>query len=187
MPDIGPAGAGIERVVDRGGNIGAAVEPVLEMHGQRREVGRLAGLDHLLHRRLAARHLDDLRLGGEAALDLGGEPLRRDAEGAGDAGAARHHIADQFLALRTRGAEMHRARIAVEDLGDAGEIDRSIAALDFAAVRQVFDEAAQAEAIEIARRRRRGARCLVGLFDHAHLVHPRRRSRGGNVLQSRAG
>ena len=52
-PHIGPAGAGIERVVDRSGDVGRAVEPVLEMHRERREVGRLAGLHHLLHRRLA--------------------------------------------------------------------------------------------------------------------------------------
>ncbi len=131
---------------------------------------------HLLHRRLRPRHLDDLRLAGEAALDLGGEALRRHAEGAGDAGAARHHIADQFLALRPDAKEMHRAGIAVEDFGDPGEIDRGIAALDFAGLHEALDEAAQAKAIEIeiARGRRRGSRRHIGFFDHVHFVNPRR-------------
>ena len=140
------------------------------MHRERRQVGRRPGLHHLLHRRLRTRHFDDLRPGGEAALDLGGEALRRNAESAGDAGAARHDIADQLLALRAHGEEMHRARIAVEDFRNGGEIDRPVAALDLVTGGEAFDEATQAKAVEIVRRRRRGPRSHVGFFDHAHLV-----------------
>ena len=101
------------------------------MHRQRGEIGGV-GLHHLLDRGLRPRHLDDLRLVGEAALDFSREALRRDAEGTGDAGAARNDVADELLALRPHRAKMHRARIAVENLGDAGEIDRGIAAFDLA-------------------------------------------------------
>ena len=58
------------------------------------------------------------------------------------------------------GAEMHRARIAVEDFGDVGEIDRRVAALELVGAGEVLDEAAQAEAVEIARRLRATPPCL---------------------------
>ncbi len=65
----------------------------------------------------------------------------------------------------------------------------AVAALDFARIRKAIDEAAQAKAVEITRRRRRGrgSRWNVGLFDHAHHIVLGARSRGANVLQSTAG
>ena len=61
---------------------------------------------------------------------------------------------------------MHRPRIAVEDFGDAGEIDRAVAAFDLARRDEALDEAAQAKAIqiEIARGRHRRPRVVLSAF-----------------------
>ena len=59
--DVGPAGCRVHRDVERGGDVRAAVAPVLHVHRQLRDVGVGAGEDHLLHRRLRARQLDEFR------------------------------------------------------------------------------------------------------------------------------
>ena len=130
------------------------------MHRQRQQVGVVAGEHDLLHRRLGARDLDDLRLAAQPALDLGRELCRRDAERAGEPRAAAGDVADQLLPLRAGRAKQHGARIAFERGRDVGEIERLGVRLDLVVPRQAFDEAAQPEAVEI-----RGA-CLR-LFDDA--------------------
>ena len=100
--DIGEAGLRIDHEIGRRRNIGRAVGAVLEMHGQRGEVGVGAGQHDLLRRRLGARDLDDLRLVAHAPLDLAQQLVRRDAEGARDPRAAAGDVADELLRARAR-------------------------------------------------------------------------------------
>ena len=86
--DIGPAGLRIDHEVGRRRDIGRAVGAVLEMDGQRGQVGVVAGQHDLLRRRFGARDFDDLRLVAQAPLDFPQQLVRRDAEGARDAAAA---------------------------------------------------------------------------------------------------
>ncbi len=156
--------SGIDGEIHRSGDEGRAVLAVLQMHRKRREVGIVAGEDNLVRRGLGGRHLDNVGFEPQAAADFGGQLVRRDTEGARDAAAAAGDIADEFMPLRAGGAEPHRFRIVLEHGGDVGEIDRLAAALKFFG-RQVFDKAAQAEAIEV-----RGLRLCCGgrAFDDTH-------------------
>ncbi len=60
---------------------------------------------------------------------------------------------------------MHRAWITIESLGDIGEIHRRGSPLQLVGAGETFDEAAQAEAIEVV-----GCNAGVGngLGDHIH-------------------
>ena len=86
---------------------------MLEMHGQCGQVRRLADEHHLLDRCFVATDFHDLRRAGKPPSDFSREPFRRYPEGAGDAGSARHHIADQFLLLGPGSDKMHRAWVTV--------------------------------------------------------------------------
>ena len=66
------------------------------------------------------------------------------------------------MPLRAGGAEPYGFRIVLEHGGDIGEIDRLAADLEFFR-RQVFDKAAEPEAIEV-----RGLRPDGGSFHDAH-------------------
>ena len=112
--------AGIAREVHAGGDVGAAVLAVLQMHRQLGEVDVGAGHHHLLHRRLVAAHLDEFRLGAQPAQDFRQQLLRRGAERLGEARAARERIADQRMAAGV--LEQHRLGIAFERGGDLGQL-----------------------------------------------------------------
>ena len=162
--DIGEAGLRIDDEIGRRRDIGRAVGAVLEMHGQRGEIGVGAGQHDLLRRRLGARDLDDLGLVAHALLDFAQQLARRDAEGARDARAAAGDAADQLLALGPGRLEQHRARISFQRLRHIGEVGR--AAADLQLVRgKLFDEPAQPEAVEVAGRRRADG---VALVDDVH-------------------
>jgi len=57
-----------------------------------------------------------------------------------------------------------RTRIAVQDFGDVSEINRHLAPFKLVGTGKIFDESAQAEAIEV----RCKARPRRGLLDHIH-------------------
>ena len=121
---------------------------MLEMHRQPGHIGVLAGQHHRLARRLGARDLEHLGLVAKPPLHLFQKLGRLHAERLRDAGAAAHHIADQFRLLRPGGAEQHRLAVALHHLGKAGEIDRLVAGVEFVRAK-AFDEAAQPEPLEV--------------------------------------
>ncbi len=102
------------------------------MDRQRGQVGLVAGQHDLLRGRLGARHLDDLGLVAQPALDFGDQCARLDAEGAREPGAAAGHVGDQLLPLRADGAEQHGARIAFERRRDVGEVERLVVSFKLA-------------------------------------------------------
>ena len=106
--DIGPAGLRIDDVVDRGRDIGPAVGAVLEMHRQRGEVGVVAGQHDLLHRRLGAGDLDDLRLVAQPPQHFGSSSSGATPKARAMPRAAADDVADQLLPLRPDRAEQHR-------------------------------------------------------------------------------
>ena len=161
--DIGLAGAG-RRVVDRRRNIGRAVEAVLEMDRQRREVG-VSPISTTCCTGASARvDLDQLRRRRRrrwisAAICSGATPKAR---------ARRERLPTTLPTSSTSGPTCgtDRLRIAVQDRGDVGEIDRVVAHVELV-VAELLDEIAQTETVEIARRRRA---CLVCLLDDVHVA-----------------
>ena len=150
---IGEAGLRVDDEVGGRRDIGRAVGAVLEMHGQRGEIGVGAGQHDLLRRRLGARDLDDLGLVAHPLLELAQQLARGDAEGARDPRAAAGDTADQLLALGSGRLEQHRARISFQRLRHVGELGRAAADLELFG-RKLFNEPAQPKAVEIAGRRR---------------------------------
>ena len=67
QPMLVMAGVAEPHDVEAGGNIGRAILAVLQMHGQRAEIGLLAFQHHLLHRRVGGRDLDRLHADWRAA------------------------------------------------------------------------------------------------------------------------
>ena len=102
------------------------------MHGEPRQVGVLPDQHDLLTRRLGARHFDDLGSVLQSSLNFGKEAARLDPEGRSEPVAAAHHATDQFRPLGTCGTKQHRLGVALQNLGDAGEIDRLVADFELA-------------------------------------------------------
>src|SRR5262245_65511072 len=102
---------------------------MLQMHRKRGEVGIRTGQHHLLHRRLGARELDDVGLAAQATLDLRKERVGCDAEGPRDTRARSGDVADKLLPLRPGGAKPYGPAVALENIGDVGEVDWRIACL----------------------------------------------------------
>jgi len=149
--DIGPAGFGIDDVVDRGGYVGAAVGAVLEMHRQLSDVGVIAGQNHLLARRLGARDIDNVWLVAQPPLDFLQQGIRLDPERCRNTGAASHHATDKLRSLGTGGAEQHGLGITLQHFSDAAELDRLVARIEFVHACEVFDESPQPESVEVRR------------------------------------
>ena len=103
-----------------------------------------------------ARNIDDVRLVAQPALDLGQQLAGATPKARAMRARLPVDVADQLLPLRPDRAEQHGLGIAFEDRRDVGEIGQARAGLELVG-RQALDEAAQAETIEI--RRRRGRRC----------------------------
>ena len=146
--DVGEAGLRVDDIVDGGGDIRPAVGAVLQMHRQPGHVGVVAGQHHRLAGRLGARHLENLRLVAKPPRHFLHQLVRLDAERRRDPRAAAHDVADQFRLLGTGGAKQHRLLVALHHLGDAGEIDRLVAGVEFG-VAEALDEAAQPEPLEV--------------------------------------
>ena len=155
--DIGHTGFAVAHIIDRGRDVGRAVEPMRQMHGQRGEIDLIAGQHDLLHRRIGARDLDQLGLVLEALDHLGHELGRLDAEGQRHPRPAADDIAHQLGLLRPRGFEPDRV-VAFELGSEIGEIDRLLAHLAEPGLDQRLEKAAQPEAVAVIGARRRKIR-----------------------------
>ncbi len=148
---IGEAGAGKQRVVDAGGNVGRAVGGVLQMYRQLAQVG-IVVLEHdLLHRRLLRRHFDGRMQAVEPRREGGQQTALVGVERAGEPRPRGHHIADQLGLFRPRRLEQHRAWVAVEDAAHIDQVDGRVVHLALAGIDQLVDEIAQPKALGIDR------------------------------------
>jgi hypothetical protein len=142
--DVDPAAFAVDGEIGRRRDVRRAVEPMLQMHRQRGEIGIL--LHHFLARRV--RHLDDLGLRLQAGKHLLQQPLRRGAERVREARAAAGDVAGERSALRAGPAEPHGLRVAFEHAGHIRQRHRSFDFLQLLGAERV-EEAAQAETLEI--------------------------------------
>ncbi len=147
--DVGPAVRGIDDEIDRGGNVGATVHAVLQVDRQRRQVRLVACQHDFLGRCRLPRHLDHLRRCVQAAKHFGEQLVGRRAEGARQAGAAAHDVADELRAFPAHALEEHRLRIALERRGDLRQVRRSRPHFELARLSQFLYKAAQPEPLEI--------------------------------------
>ena len=131
---------GSRAIIDAGGNIGCAVEPVLQMHRQCREVGIIAGEHDLVHRRLRGGHLDRSSRMPESLAQHGGKAGLVGFERGGKPSPRAHHVAHELGLLRSDRAEPHRAGIAIEHRGDVDEVDRIVVDDAFALLHELLDE-----------------------------------------------
>ena len=88
------------------------------------------------------------RLVAKPPLHFAQQLVGRDAECGRDPVAPAHHVAHQLGLLRPSGVEQHRLAVAFHHLGKASEIDRVFPHLQLVGA-QAFDEAAQAETLEV--------------------------------------
>ncbi len=121
---------------------------MLDVDRQGEQIDLLAGLHHLLDRRLVALEGDELRRPLQPRQQFGQQAIGRHAEGLGEARTTAGDVADQRRPLGPHGAEQHRLRIALEMGGDVAEFDRLLDNLELIGS-QRLDEAQQAECIEI--------------------------------------
>ncbi len=147
--DIGEAVLRVAGVIDAGGNIGRAVEPVLHVHRQRCEIGVVAGQHHLVHGRLARGDLDRGDRMLQAFPQHCGKSGFIGVECRRQAPACAHDVADELGSLRPDRAKPHCVRIAVEHGRDIDQIDRRVMHGAFALLHQSFDEMTQAELVGI--------------------------------------
>ena len=139
----------VDGVIDAAGQIHAAVELVLGMKRQLREVHVVAGDNHFMDRRFVRRHLDNRLLVGDPAEKLVGHRVRCRIERRGETPAS--------AANRGGDLEMLRSRILEQDTL-VGRLDygthvrqrhRFVMHIDLAHVDQSLDEPAQAELVKI--------------------------------------
>ena len=181
--DIGEARFRVARIIDAGGDVGRAVEPVLEVHRQRGQIGLVAGQHDLMHRRLRGRHLDRRQRMAQALAQHRGKASLVGVERGGQAATRSHDVADELRLLRPDRAEPDRIGIAVQHRGHVDQIDRIVVHDAFALLHQFFHEVAQAEFLG------------VGLGHHGafsgrarrRLGESRRVPRGGSRMVQRIG
>jgi len=149
QPRIDEAGLRIDREIDRGRDIGAAILPMLQMDGQGGDIDLIAGQHHLLHRRSLRWNLDDLALARDAAHQLVDQLLGRHAEGAREPAAIGIDIAGELGGFGAGLLEPHRLGIAAQPRGDIGKLDLLLDDLGLARGGQLLEKAAQAKALEI--------------------------------------
>ena len=143
--DIGDARLRVARIVDAGGDIGRAVEPVLQVDRQRGQVGIVAGQHDIVHRSVRGRHLDRSDRMAQAFAQDGGKAGLVGLERGGKAAPGAHHVADELGLLRPHRAEPDRVGIAVEHRRHVDEIDRIVVDDAFALLHELLDEVAQAK------------------------------------------
>jgi hypothetical protein len=102
-------------------------------------------------RSLGARYLEHVRLVAKPSLNFLQQFSGLDPERRRNPVAATHDVADEFRLLRAGRTEQHRLVVALHHVGNAGEIDRLVAGVEFADASQALDIAAQPEAIEVHR------------------------------------
>jgi hypothetical protein len=153
--DIAPPIDRIDRIVDRGGNVGRAVVLVLHMEREPGEVDGLAGENHLLHGRLALRNLKRfLRILHPAGV-LGGERAHiTKAESCRQATAAAANSADDLESLRPGILEQGRLRRRFDHGTDIGQVDRLSVGLDLAQFLQMIDKAPEPKLLHVRARNR---------------------------------
>ena len=136
--DIGEIAAGKTGEVEARRDVGCSVEPVLQVHRQRREVGRIALVHHMLHRRVLDPQGLVRRL--QALLHRRHQLALVAVERERQAPPRAHDVADELGLLRARRREHHRAGIAVEHARHVDEVDRLVVHLALAELNQALDE-----------------------------------------------
>ena len=155
------------------------------MDGQPREIAVVAGQDDLLDGRGRARHLLDGGLPAQAREHFRQQFVGGRAEGGREARAAARQVAAQGDGVGAGLLEQHGFRIAFQEAGDLGQVDRPGMALELVRVER-GGKAAQVEALEVRAGRGRPLRrrTEIGMGIHcclqrvmvaitANLMHPR--------------
>lgn len=144
-PDIGKAGGWVVDEIDRGRNIGSAVEPVLKRHRQTGEIGRLALEHDLVYRSVGGFDLDDRLRRLEPFQKLLQHRAFVDAECSREATSGPHDVAHHLRLLGPGGTKQDRLFIVIEMGRELGQRDRLVMDVDFSGRDQGLDGAAQPE------------------------------------------
>ncbi len=141
--NIGETRFRIVRVVDASRDVRRAVEPVLQVHGQCRQIGIFAGEHDLVYRRLRGGHLDRGNRMPQALAQGGRKAGLVGIEGGGKSAPSPHHVADELGLFRSDRAEPDRTGIAIQHRGHVDQVDRIVMDDAFALLHELLDEMAQ--------------------------------------------
>ncbi len=147
--DIALARYGIDRKVERGGDIWPAVLLVLKVERQRREIDLLAGLHHRVHRCILRFDLDHrLRL-AEPAHDLGRDGALVGLEGRGNPPPAAGDCGHQLEPLGPGLPEQRRLAGRLDPGAQIDQVDRLLVHRNLVHPAQRLNEPAQTESFEV--------------------------------------
>jgi len=113
------------------------------VHGQRGQVGIVAGEHDLLHRRLRGGHLDRGNRMLQALAQGGGKAGLIGIERGSKPAPSAHYIADELGLFRPDRAEPDRVGIAIQHRGHVDQVDRIVMDDAFALLHELLDEMAQ--------------------------------------------
>ena len=147
--DIGLSGRRVGRKVDAGRDIGAAVELVLDMERQPRQVDVVAFAHDLVHRRMLRRHLDDRLRVAHAAHEFMRDLALANAKRRGQPLAAAGDGGDHLVLLGAHALEVRGLRRRLDHRAQVGERHRLVVHLDLADLGELADEIPQAEFFEV--------------------------------------
>jgi len=141
--NIGEARLRIARVVDAGRDIRCAVEPVLQVHGQRGQIGIVAGEHDLVHRRLRGRHF----VGATGCRRRWRSAAGKPGSSVSSATARRRRVPitlpTSSVFFRPDRAKPDRVGITIQHRGHVDEVDRIVMDDAFALLHELLDEMAQ--------------------------------------------
>ena len=130
-------------------DVGTAVELVLDVERQPRQVDVVAFAHDLVHRRVLGGHLDDRLRIAHAAHEFVRDLALANAERRGQPLAAAGDGGDHLVLLGAHALEMRGLRRRLDDGAQVGERHRLVVHLDLADLGELADEAPQTEFFEV--------------------------------------